>query len=48
MSKVFLGGTCNGSREKLIPMLKIAYFNPAMEDLAQKRTRPTRTGCAAA
>ena len=28
--KVFLGGTCNGSnwREKLIPNLKIDYFNP--------------------
>jgi len=28
--RVFLGGTCNGStwRDKLIPMLKIDYFNP--------------------
>jgi hypothetical protein len=34
MSKVFLGGTCNGStwREKLIPLLKIDYFNPVVED----------------
>lgn len=32
--KVFLGGTCNGSkwREELIPMLKIDYFNPVVED----------------
>lgn len=30
--KVFLGGTCNGSiwREKLIPLLKIDYFNPVV------------------
>lgn len=32
--KVFLGGTCNGSqwRENLIPMLKIDYFNPVVDD----------------
>lgn len=32
--KVFLGGTCNDStwREKLIPMLKIDYFNPVVDD----------------
>ena len=32
--KVFLGGTCNEStwREELIPMLKIDYFNPVVED----------------
>ena len=32
--KVFLGGTCNGSRwrEKIIPMLKIDYFNPVVPD----------------
>ena len=32
--KVFLGGTCNEStwREKLIPMLKIDYFNPVVDD----------------
>lgn len=31
--KVFLGGTCNGStwRDKLIPLLKIDYFNPVVE-----------------
>jgi hypothetical protein len=36
MSKVFLGGTCNGSkwRDKLIPLLTIDvdYFNPVVED----------------
>ena len=32
--KVFLGGTCNGSkwREDLIPLLEIDYFNPVVED----------------
>lgn len=31
---VFLGGTCNGSlwREKLIPLLTIAFFNPVVAD----------------
>ena len=31
---VFLGGTCNNSkwREDLIPLLKIDYFNPVVED----------------
>ena len=35
MKKVFLGGTCNGSRwrEALIPMLKIDYFNPVVQVL---------------
>lgn len=34
MKKVFLGGTCNGSlwRNKLIPLLKIDYFNPVVEN----------------
>lgn len=34
MKKVFLGGTCNNSkwRNKLIPMLKIDYFNPVVKD----------------
>jgi len=34
MKQVFLGGTCNGSlwRNKLIPMLKIGYFNPVVDD----------------
>ena len=32
--KVFLGGTCNGDdwRDKLIPMLRVPYFNPIVED----------------
>lgn len=32
--KVFLGGTCNGStwRDELIPMLKVDYFNPLVEN----------------
>lgn len=34
MKKVFLGGTTNKSnwREQLIPQLKLAYFNPMVED----------------
>lgn len=34
MSKVFLGGTCNGSkwRNIIIPRLKIDYFNPVVDD----------------
>lgn len=34
MKKVFLGGTCNESkwRDQLIPMLKIDYFNPVVDD----------------
>jgi len=33
-SKVFLGGTCNNStwRDRLIPMLKIDYFNPVVKN----------------
>jgi hypothetical protein len=33
-SKVFLGGTCNNStwRDRLIPMLKVDYFNPVVKD----------------
>ena len=33
-TKVFLGGTCNNStwRDKLIPLLKIDYFNPVVDD----------------
>ena len=33
-NKVFLGGTCNESkwRDELIPMLKIDYFNPVVDD----------------
>jgi hypothetical protein len=34
MSKVFLGGTCNGSkwRELVIPFLHIDHYNPVVED----------------
>ena len=33
-NKVFLGGTCNEStwRDELIPLLKVDYFNPVVED----------------
>lgn len=36
--KVFLGGTCNGSewREELIPMLRINYYNPVVEDWTEE------------
>ena len=36
--KVFLGGTCNNSkwREKLIPKLKIDYFNPVVDDWTEE------------
>lgn len=38
MKRVFLGGTCNNSvwRKKLIPMLKISYFNPVVSDWNEK------------
>ena len=31
---VFLGGTCNNStwRNKIIPMLKVSYFNPVVDE----------------
>jgi len=34
MSKIYLGGTCNGSnwRARLITMLDINYFNPVVPD----------------
>jgi len=34
MKKVFLGGTCNGSkwRDELIKLIIIDYFNPVVED----------------
>lgn len=34
MAKVFLGGTANKSkwRDEMIPMLKIRYFNPVVDD----------------
>ena len=36
--RVFLGGTCNESiwRDKLIPLLKIDYFNPVVEDWTEE------------
>jgi len=36
--KVFLGGTCNGStwRDKLIPFLKIDFFNPVVPDWTEE------------
>jgi len=38
MKKVFLGGTCNNSnwREKLIPLLKIDYFDPVVDDWTEE------------
>ena len=35
---VFLGGTCNNSlwREKLIPKLRVPYFNPAVKDWTEE------------
>jgi hypothetical protein len=37
--RVFLGGTCNESiwRDLLIPMLKIDYFNPVVDDWTPER-----------
>ena len=48
--KVFLGGTCNESkwREALIPLLKIDYFNPVVEDWTpecQEEERKQRAEC---
>ncbi len=36
--KVFLGGTCNDSkwRDDLIPLLKIDYFNPVVDDWTEE------------
>ena len=36
-TRVFLGGTCNGStwRDDMIKMLKIDYFNPVVENWAE-------------
>jgi hypothetical protein len=38
VNKVFLGGTCAEStwREELISQLKIAYFNPVVEDWTEE------------
>lgn len=37
-SKVFLGGTCNGStwRAKLKPLLKTPYFDPVVDDWTEE------------
>jgi len=37
-NRVFLGGTCNNStwRDRLIPDLKIPYFNPVVEDWTEE------------
>lgn len=48
--KVFLGGTCNNStwRDELIPLLKIDYFNPVVDDWTsecQKEELKQRTEC---
>lgn len=48
--KIFLGGTCNNStwRDELIPLLKIDYFNPVVEDWtpeAQEEERYQRQTC---
>lgn len=34
MSRVYLGGTCNGSvwRDELIEKLNVSYFNPVVDD----------------
>jgi len=36
--RIFLGGTCNESdwRDKLIPLLKVDYFNPVVEDWTEE------------
>jgi hypothetical protein len=41
MKKVFLGGTCNGSkwRDKIIPMLLSDYFNPVVDDWTEECMR---------
>lgn len=48
--KVFLGGTCNGSRwrDELIPELTIDYFNPVVDDWneeAQKEEERQKEAC---
>jgi hypothetical protein len=50
MMKVFLGGTCNGSkwRDEFIRHLTIDYFNPVVDDWnekAQKRELEERENC---
>lgn len=48
--KVFLGGTCNGSRwrDKLIPLISCDYFNPVVEvwdSAAQEKEIEQRQMC---
>ena len=48
--KIFLGGTCNEStwRNRIIPMLKIDYFNPVVDDWTEdcmKREIEERKNC---
>lgn len=48
--EIFLGGTCNGSpwRNALIPMLKISFFNPVVDDWTEedaKREIEKRKSC---
>ena len=50
MKKVFLGGTCNGSkwRESLIPLLEINYFDPVVDewtDAVQEEEKHQREVC---
>lgn len=50
MKRIFLGGTCNGSkwRNQLIPLLNIDYFNPVVDnwtDECQKRELLEREIC---
>jgi len=50
MKRIFLGGTCNGSkwREGLIPLLSIDYFNPVVDNWtpeAQEREIRERNIC---
>lgn len=50
MSKVFLGGTVNGSvwRDKIIPLLSIDYFNPEVKNWTpgdQEEERQQRESC---
>lgn len=44
-NKVFLGGTCNGDtwRDELIPLLKVPYFNPVVEDWNEEARAEERT-----
>jgi hypothetical protein len=50
VKRCFLGGTCNGSvwRDRLIPELRIAYFNPVVENWTpecQERELKEREEC---